>query len=44
MNATNISTTAYALRLSMPPEYKERINLYMKEYRQQYKDAELSMP
>ena len=39
MNATNISTTAYALRPSMPPEYKERIDLYMKEYRKQHNGA-----
>ena len=32
MHATS---TAYALRPSMSPEYKERIKLYMKEYRNQ---------
>ena len=36
MNATS---TAYTLRPSMSPEYKEQLNLYMKEYRKQHKDA-----
>ena len=30
---------SYTLRPSMPSEYKKHLNLYMKEYRQQHKDA-----
>ena len=39
MNSPNTPSVPYTLRPSMPPEYKEYLNLYMKEYRQQHKDA-----
>ena len=39
MNLPTTQSTSYTLRPSMPLEYKEHLNLYMKEYRQQHKDA-----
>ena len=39
MSLPNTPSTSYTLRPSMPPEYKQHLNLYMKEYRQQHKDA-----
>ena len=39
MSSPNTSFTSYTLRLSMPPEYQQQLNLYMKEYRQQHRDS-----
>ena len=39
MSLPNAPSTSYAHRPSLPPEYKEHLNLYMKEYRQQHKDS-----
>ena len=39
MSLSNTPSTSSTLRPSMPPEYKEHLNLYMKHYRQQHKDA-----
>ena len=39
MSSSNAPSTSYILRPSMPPEYKQHLNLYMKEYRQQHKES-----
>ena len=39
MSSSNATSTSYTLRPSMPPEYKQHLNLYMKEYRQQRKES-----
>ena len=39
MNLPITQSTSYTLRPSMPPDYKDKLNLYMKEYRQQHKDS-----
>ena len=39
MSLSNTSSTSYTLRPSMPEEYKQHLNLYMKEYRQQHKES-----
>ena len=39
MNSPNTPPTSYINRPSIPPDYKEQLNLYMKKYRQQHIDA-----
>ena len=39
MNSPNTPSITHTLKPSMPPEYKEHLNLYMKEYRQQHKES-----
>ena len=39
MNIPTKQSTSSSLRPTMPYEYKEHLNLYMKHYRQQHKDA-----
>jgi hypothetical protein len=37
MSRSNSPSITHTLKPSKPPEYKEHLNLYMKEYRQQHK-------
>ena len=39
MNLPNGISTFSSLRPSPPPEYKQQLNLYMKEYRQKHKES-----
>ena len=39
MNLPTTQYTSNTLRPSMPPEYKQYLNLYMKTYRQQHKES-----
>ena len=39
MSSPNTPSASYTRRPSMPEEYKQHLNQYMKEYRQQHKDT-----
>ena len=39
MSLSDTPSTTHTLKPSMPQEYKQQLNMYMKEYRKQHKDA-----